>query len=85
MSRKPIHVTLFSGSRCPYCSQARRLLQQHNVSFTERNIQTNTKAFKDFSRLGGREIPLIRIGNTTLFGFNHKQLINTLKAEKAID
>ncbi len=84
MSRKPVHITLYSGSRCPHCSQARRLLQQQNITFLERNIQTNTKAFKDFSRLGGREIPLIRIGNTTLFGFNHKQLIKTLKDEKAI-
>jgi len=84
MPRPTVKITLFSGNQCGYCRQARQLLKKHKVSFVEQNIQKSDSAFKRFSRLGGRKVPVITIGDIAIHGYDPKQITELLREKKLI-
>ncbi len=66
-------TTLFTANGCPHCHQARQLLQQAKVPFVELNISHSTKAAKQLQRLGAKGVPVLKHGQTLLFGFQPRQ------------
>jgi glutaredoxin len=63
-------VTLYSGTECPPCDGARRLLQQRGVPFSERRIVTEDDAAALERLVGGRTVPSLSIGAQPLRGFS---------------
>lgn len=68
VSRYP--VTLYTGSNCNPCDAARQLLKGRGVPFVEKTIGTSDD-IKALSRLEGTDqLPVGRIGQKQLLGFN---------------
>ncbi len=62
-------VVLYSTAWCGYCKQAISYMQQKNIPFVERNIETNSNFRTEYSRLGGKGIPFFVFGSQTMVGF----------------
>lgn len=66
-------VVLYSASECPPCEQARRLLQQRGVPYTERAVQSpeDAQALQRIS--GSNSLPFATLGSQHLVGFETGQ------------
>lgn len=51
------------------------------MSFTERNISTDADARDELIRMGFRAIPVIKVGDETMVGFNPPKLRQLLKLQ----
>ncbi len=67
-SRYP--VTLYSGSNCQPCDNARQLLLQRGVPYTERSVTTEEDTAALSRLTGGRTLPSLTVGQQPLRGFN---------------
>jgi glutaredoxin 3 len=64
-------VVVYTASYCPYCVNAKRLLEQKNVTFQEIDVTDPTTRGDMITRAGGRKtVPQIFIGDTHVGGFN---------------
>ena len=73
-------VTLYTGESCSPCQQARQLLVQRGVPFTERSVNTNDD-LDALRRLSGESaLPFGTIGGQQLVGFSDAEWIQYLDA-----
>ncbi len=63
-------VIMYSTSWCPYCVKARNYFRANNVRFREYDIEKNSRANREYQKLGGNGVPLIRVGKQLLSGFS---------------
>lgn len=63
-------IILYTKDYCPYCKQAKALLKQKGVTFTEYDIQTSDDLVQEMiTRSGGRRtVPQIFIGDQHIGG-----------------
>ena len=52
-------LTVYSKNNCPFCVQAKRLLESKNVPFTEINIEDNPDSRQMLLDKGLRSVPQI--------------------------
>ena len=68
-------VLLFSTSECSWCRRAKRYFKERRVPFKEINIERDADAARDIVRkMGQRRVPVIKIGNKWIVGFDKKQI-----------
>ncbi len=73
-------IRVYTTSVCPYCIQAKRLLQQLNLDYEEINLENDQTLRLQLSaeNNGWRTVPMIFVGETFIGGYNelvalHKQ------------
>jgi glutaredoxin len=64
------HVLIYSTESCGACKRAKRYFEQHNIPYTERKVDEDTSARKDFDEMGGRGVPIIFVGQKRMDGFS---------------
>jgi glutaredoxin len=64
-------VILYTTNNCPHCQTAKRYLEQEGIPFRLCNIKTPAGQ-KEFSKLNKRGVPIIKIADQVLNGFNVK-------------
>lgn len=71
-------VTMYTGSYCPYCTMAKRLLNQLGVNeIKEIDISRDSAAFAEMQQITGqRTVPQIFIGDTHVGGFTDMQALH---------
>ena len=69
-SGAPEIVLLFARKDCLVCDMARQHFIDNDIPFTEYDIDLDPLANKRFKRAGGREAPLIAIGNRIMRQFS---------------
>ena len=62
-------VVMYGTSTCPYCAKARDYLRERGIAFADYDVQKSQAAKEAFSKLGGKGVPLILIGNRRIDGF----------------
>jgi glutaredoxin-like YruB-family protein len=70
-------VIVYTSNSCPYCVAAKDYLKQKGVSFEERNV-TNAEYRKELMALGFMSVPVIKIGDDVVKGFDIKAIDNYL-------
>ena len=65
-------VVIFTTKSCPYCHQARQLLEKSYVAWCDKDIEVSSEDYATFKKLGGRGVPLAVIGEELVFGFQTK-------------
>ena len=70
--RKPgvKNVVMYSTARCGYCKKARRYFTEHDIAFTEKDIEEDKAAWAEYQQLEATGVPVILIGHKRLNGFN---------------
>ena len=72
-------VIMYSTSWCPYCAKAREFLEQANIPYEEKDIEQSPQAAAEHRALGGIGVPLLKIHNAAIDGFDPQAI------RKAID
>ena len=63
-------VTLYSTAWCRYCTKTRRFLNRNQIPFTEIDVEKSEQGRLEFSALGGRGVPVVRVGERILHGYD---------------
>lgn len=65
-------IDIYTSSACPYCIQAKKLLEAKNVSYNEKLVDTNPEYIAEaMKRSGGRRtVPQIFINDTHVGGYD---------------
>ncbi len=65
----PPKVVMYSTSWCGYCRRARKLLNELEVDFVEKDIEKSSEARSEYTRKGGRGVPLFDFDGTIVRGY----------------
>jgi glutaredoxin len=71
-------VKIYTTVGCVACQQAKAFLAQRDVEFEECDLSRDTEAMNELIRLGCRALPVIRIGEQIVQGFDPQQLTRAL-------
>ncbi len=63
-------AVVFTTATCPYCQQARALLDKEQVNWCEYDVNASQVNHALYKEHGGKGVPLAIIGNAKLRGFN---------------
>ncbi len=68
-------VVLFSTSTCSWCRRAKRYFKEHRVPFKEVDVERDPKAARDIvGKTGQTGVPVIKIGNRWIVGFDKERI-----------
>lgn len=68
---------IYTSNSCPYCTAAKDYFKQNNVDFEERNV-AKVEYRKELMNLGILSVPVIKIGDELIKGFDLKAINNIL-------
>ena len=71
-------VVVFTSNTCPYCNMAKEYLNDKNVDFEEKNIQTDKAARDELMKMGHLGVPVILVGDEEVVGFDQQKLDDLL-------
>jgi glutaredoxin len=74
-------VVVFTAPGCTSCERAKAFLKAHGVTFAERNLAGDSRAMEELIALGARRLPVVRIGDEIISGFDPARLSDTLGLE----
>lgn len=63
-------LIIYSKTVCPYCVQAKQLLDAKNIEYIEVNIETNAAGRDYILEKGLRSVPQVFEGETLIGGFD---------------
>ncbi len=72
-------VILYATSWCGYCKKAREFFREHNIAYTEHDIEKSSQGRAQYEQLRGKGVPLVLIDGEVLRGYNPgkmKQLLD---------
>ena len=72
-------VTIFTSPTCTFCKQAKAYMDQNEIEYTERDITKDQEARKELMDKGYRGVPIIRVGEEDIIGFDQAKLEELLK------
>lgn len=73
-------VEIFSTETCHFCHMAKDWLTSKNVPFVDYNVGTDLAKRKEMVELTGQlGVPVIKIGNEIMIGFNPDQMAKILE------
>jgi len=76
--KRPLNITMYSTADCGYCKRARRYFAANKLRYVERDI-SNPQNHAQWTRLGGRGVPLFVINGQVSSGFNADGMTQQLR------
>lgn len=73
-------VTLYTTSKCPVCDDARRLLSERGIPFSEKTVATSEDMEKLKQAGSDGQLPLLLVGRARLVGFESNSWNEALTA-----
>ena len=71
-------ITLYTTTGCPLCERYRKLLDQKQLSFTERNTTENPKYLDELASKQIYTVPTIFVGTNVIEGFRPNSLLEII-------
>lgn len=68
------NVVIFTSNTWPYCVTAKEYLQEKEIPYTEKNIQTDVEARKELMGMGHMGVPVIIIDGEEIVGFDKEKV-----------
>lgn len=79
---QPAEVIVYSSTHCQYCARLKSYLQDQNIAYEERNVDTNDEYAEELWNTGMRSVPVTIIGETKILGFNPAQMQKALAQQQ---
>lgn len=67
-------VVIYSSDTCPHCIAAKEYLNEKEIDFTEKNIQSNKEARKELMDMGHMGVPVLVIDGEEVVGFDKSKV-----------
>ncbi len=77
-SAEKAKIVIFTASWCHYCTKLRAFLNTNKIKFTEYDIEQSQLGYQLYRSLGGKGIPVIKIADTVIYGYNPDKLKQVL-------
>ncbi|MFA6006370.1 MAG: glutaredoxin domain-containing protein [Candidatus Paceibacterota bacterium] len=76
MSTTSHKVIIYSTPTCGYCHMAKDMFTEHNIPFTDKNVQADMAARQEMmTKVGGQSgVPVIDIDGTITIGFDEEKI-----------
>ena len=73
-------VDIFITSWCPYCRKLEGFLKKNNIDYTRHDVEADSASEEEFARLGGEGVPLARVGDKVIHGYDPEEILEALRA-----
>ena len=74
-------VKVYSTAVCPWCRKAKEYLKTKGVNYEEYNVAEQRDKLQEMVDLSGqRGVPVIKIGDEVIVGFNQSKIDQALAA-----
>lgn len=67
-------VVIYTSSTCPFCTMAKDYFDEKNISYVEKNVQTDAAARNELMKKGYTGVPVINIDGEEIVGFDRSRL-----------
>ena len=74
-------VDIFVTSWCPYCQKLESFLKQNQIDYTRHDVEADPQSKDLFEQLGGTGVPLARVGDDVIYGYDTEKILASLKAQ----
>lgn len=72
-------VSIYTTENCVYCKKAKQMFAAHNIPFEEYNVGTDAARRNEMIDMTGQMgVPVIRVDDEVLVGFEEKTLAGML-------
>ena len=75
-------VDIFVTSSCEYCKKLEQFFEANGICYTAYDIEKDDNAHKKYKELGGRGVPLTRIGASVVSGYNPDAVLKAIERER---
>lgn len=72
------NVVVYTSNTCPYCTLAKNYLEDKEVAYTEKNVQTDRAARQELVSMGHMGVPVIVIDGEEIVGFDKEKIDEVL-------
>ncbi|MBI2675167.1 MAG: glutathione S-transferase N-terminal domain-containing protein [Candidatus Aenigmarchaeota archaeon] len=73
------NVTIYTAKWCPWCQKAKAYFRQNNISFVEKDVESDEKYGQEVMHKSGQlSIPVIDIDGTIIVGFDRPAIDRAL-------
>ncbi|MFY9214000.1 MAG: glutaredoxin family protein [Tissierellaceae bacterium] len=72
------NVVVYTSNTCPYCTLAKNYLEDKEVAYTEKNVQTDRAARQELMSMGHMGVPVIVIDGEEIVGFDKEKIDEVL-------
>jgi len=75
-------VTIYSTPVCHFCQSAKEFFKENNIEYTEHDVATDAEKREEMIEMTGQMgVPVIRIGDDVVIGFDESKVKELLKIE----
>ncbi len=67
-------VLLYATDWCGYCKMSREFFAANGIHYIEHDIEKSSTALSEHRKLGGNGVPLIKVGDEVISGYNEAAL-----------
>lgn len=72
-------VEIYTTPTCSQCAKTRAWFKAQGIDFVDYNIVSNPEALQRMIEISGsRNVPVIRIGERVIVGFNEREIVASL-------
>ena len=72
-------VDVFVTSWCPYCRKLQEFLDKNHIEYSRHDVEKDEAAGRVFERLNGRGVPLVRVGDEVIHGYDPDRVLEALQ------
>jgi glutaredoxin 3 len=73
-------VVAYTDPNCPHCRRLKDYLARHNVPFENRDVASDAGAAAELKRMNAPGVPVVRVGDDVVVGFDPARLEQALRA-----
>lgn len=71
-------IIVYSSNTCPYCTLAKKYLDEKGIVYIEKNVQTDKEARQELMSMGHMGVPVLVIDGEEIVGFDKDRLESIL-------
>ncbi|MDD2943438.1 MAG: glutaredoxin domain-containing protein [bacterium] len=71
-------VSIYVTASCPHCRNLEKFLKENSIPFRKYDVETSAVGGREYEKLGGGGVPIIKVGKKVIRGFNQVALQDEL-------
>jgi len=79
ISKPNANVIVYSTTWCGVCKKAKRWLNKNKIAFREYDVEKSARGRRDYKKMRGRGVPIIKVGKQRFNGFSPSRLTPALR------